>query len=88
MKLKRRRSSLNRGRKFTAECFLEFPFINEHNVIIYLAFQGTVPIAVIPEVLEKAVTAVVHSLDKQTAGGLNMIISTTNLGIVTFFSGF
>jgi len=43
--------------------------------------KGTVPIAVIPEVLEKAVTAVVHSLDKKTAGGLNMIISTTNLDI-------
>lgn len=45
------------------------------------------PIAVIPEVLEKAVTAVVQSLDKKTAGGLNMIISTTNLGIVTFLAG-
>ena len=38
------------------------------------------PITVIPEVLEKAVSAVVHSLDKATDGELNMVISTANLG--------
>ena len=49
-------------------------------MIIYCNLQGTAPITAIPEVLEKAVSAVVHSLDKATNGELNIVISTANLG--------
>ena len=47
----------------------------------FCTFQGTAPINVITNILEKAVTAVVTSLDKETdSGELNVIVSTENLG--------
>ena len=52
----------------------------KQNIIISFTFQGTAPVTVIPEVLEKAVSAVVHSLDKKTDGELSMVVSTENLG--------
>ena len=48
---------------------------------MFCMFQGTAPINVITNILEKAVTAVVGSLDKETdSRELNVIVSTENLG--------
>ena len=50
-------------------------------LLMFCTFQGTTPINVITNILEKAVTAVVSSLDKETdSGELNVIVSTENLG--------
>ena len=48
---------------------------------MFCTFQETAPINVITNILEKAVTAVVSSLDKETDNReLNVIVSTENLG--------
>ena len=50
-------------------------------LLMFCTFQGTAPINVITNILEKAVTAVVSSLEKETdRGELNVIVSTENLG--------
>ena len=50
-------------------------------LLMFCTFQGTAPINVITNILEKAVTAVVSSLEKETdSGELNVIVSTENLG--------
>ena len=50
-------------------------------LLMFCTFQGTTPINVITNILEKAVTAVVSSLEKETdSGELNVIVSTENLG--------
>ena len=48
---------------------------------MFCTFQGTAPVNVITNILEKAVTAVVSSLDKEKdSRELNVIVSTENLG--------
>ena len=50
-------------------------------LLMFCMFQGTAPINVITNILEKAVTAVVSSLDKEKdSRELNVIVSTENLG--------
>ena len=48
--------------------------------IFYLTSQGTPPTAVIPKVLEDVVPAIMESLDKEAKDGLEVYISTENLG--------